>query len=144
MMSVWEDLAERLANLLETSLFLKLLGGFLLWALGPWREGYGVLLALVVLDTLTGVWAARQEGRSIRSAVMKVRGLSKLFLYFTVLLLGGLVDRALGLGVLAFALGFLVVTEALSVVENLGRIAPEHPLWGRLRGILEGKQDRAQ
>ncbi|ETN89123.1 hypothetical protein [Thermus sp. NMX2.A1] len=36
----------------------------------------------------------------------------------------------------SLVLGLLVATEALSVLENLRRIAPGLALWERLRGLL--------
>ena len=142
MSEVWADLVERWGRVLE-SLPVKLAGGFLLWAFGPWQEAYGVLIALVALDTITGVWAAFKEGRSVRSSVMKTKSLGKLGLYFAALLLAALVDKALHLGAVNLTLGLLIVTEALSVVENLRRISPGHPLWERLGRVLgrEGKSD---
>lgn len=128
---------------------LKLLAAFLGWAYGPWQDGYGVLLALVALDTLTGVWASRVEGRSIRSAILRVRTLTKLGFYAAALMTASLSDRALGgAGLLPAALAVAVVSEALSVVENLVRVYPDSPLGGVLRGLLEaragGKHDRKE
>ncbi|MBW6395553.1 phage holin family protein [Thermus sp. SYSU G05001] len=136
MSEVLADLSERFGRFFLDSWPVKLAGAFLLWAFGPWKEAYGVLVALVVLDTLTGIWASLREGRSVRSGIMKVKSLGKLFLYFAALLLAALVDKGLGLGAVDLTLGLLIATEALSVLENLQRIAPAHPLWERLRGLI--------
>lgn len=129
------DLVRRLQSWLSEAPLFKAVVGALFWVLGPLGDAHYALIGLVVLDTLTGVWAALREGR-LRSAVMKVKGLSKLFLYFGALLLAGLVDRALSLGATSLTLGLLVATEALSVVENLRRINPKLSLWERLEGVL--------
>jgi len=122
---------------------LKLAASILIWLYGPWQEGYGVLIALIGLDTATGVWASRREGRTIRSSILRVKALSKIGFYAAALLVASLTDRALqGTNLLGTALVFAIVSEALSTVENLARIFPDHPLTGALRGVLEARSGK--
>ena len=124
---------------------LKLLIGLLAWLYGPWQEAYGVLIALVVLDTITGVWAAKREGHTIRSAVLRTKSLTKVAFYATALMMASLAGRVTGLnGLLDLALTFAVVSEALSVAENLIRVYPEHPLGRYLRSLLEARAGRTK
>jgi phage-related holin len=117
---------------------LKLFLGFLAWLYGPWQEAYGVLIALVVLDTITGVWASKREGHTIRSAILRTKSLTKVGFYAVALMVASLAGRIAGLdGLLDLALTFAIISEALSVVENLIRIYPEHPLGRYLRRLLE-------
>jgi phage-related holin len=117
---------------------LKLLLGLLAWLYGPWQEAYGALLGLVVLDTVTGVWASKREGRTIRSAILRSKGMTKIAFYAIAIMVASLTGRITGLnGLLDLTLTFAIVSEALSVVENLIRIYPEHPLGRYLQGLLE-------
>jgi phage-related holin len=124
---------------------LKFFLGLLAWLYGPWQEAYGVLIALVVLDTITGVWAARREGRTIRSAVLRTRSLTKVGFYAAALMMASLAGRITGLdGLLDLALTFAIVSEALSVAENLIRVYPEHPLGRYLQGLLEARTGKKE
>jgi phage-related holin len=139
-MDVRPDLAHYAERFLLEAWPLKLLLGLLAWLYGPWQEAYGVLVALVVLDTITGVWAAKREGRTIRSAVLRSKGLTKVSFYATALMMASLAGRVTSLnGLLDLALTFAIVSEALSVTENLIRIYPEHPLGRYLQGLLEAR-----
>jgi phage-related holin len=139
-MDVRPDLAHYAERFLLEAWPLKLLLGLLAWLYGPWQEAYGVLVALVVLDTITGVWASRREGRTIRSAVLRSKGLTKVGFYAAALMMASLAGRVTGLnGLLDLALSFAIVSEALSVAENLIRLYPEHPLGRYLQGLLEAR-----
>ena len=139
-MDVRPDLAHYAERFLLEAWPLKLLLGLLAWLYGPWQEAYGVLVALVALDTITGVWAAKREGRTIRSAILRSKGLTKIAFYATALMMASLAGRITGLGgLLDLTLTFAIVSEALSVAENLIRIYPEHPLGRYLRELLEAR-----
>ena len=143
------DLAHYAERFLLEAWPLKLLTGLLTWLYGPWQEAYGVLIVLVALDTITGVWAARREGRTIRSAILRAKSLTKVGFYAAALMMASLAGRVTGLdGLLDLALTFAIVSEALSVAENLIRIYPEHPLGRYLKELLEAraweKQDRKE
>lgn len=143
------DLAHYAERFLLEAWPLKLLLGLLAWLYGPWQEAYGVLIALVVLDTITGVWASRREGRTIRSAILRAKSLTKVGFYAAALMMASLAGRITDLdGLLDLALTFAIVSEALSVAENLIRIYPEHPLGRYLKELLEArageKQDRKE
>jgi hypothetical protein len=60
--------------------------------------------------------------------------------YATALMMASLAGRVTGLnGLLDLALSFAIVSEALSVAENLIRVYPEHPLGRYLQGLLEAR-----
>jgi len=134
------DLAHYAERFLLEAWPLKVLLGLLAWLYGPWQEAYGVLIVLVVLDAITGVWASRREGRTIRSAILRTKSLTKVGFYAMTLMMASLAGRVTGLnGLLDLALTFVIVSEALSVAENLIRIFPEHPLGRYLRGLIEAR-----
>jgi phage-related holin len=139
-MDVRPDLAHHAERFFLEAWPLKLLLGLLAWLYGPWQEAYGVLIALVVLDTITGIWAAKREGRTIRSAILRSKGLTKIGFYATTLMMASLAGRVTSLnGLLDLALTFAIVSEAFSVTENLIRVYPEHPLGRYLQGLLEAR-----
>jgi phage-related holin len=142
-MDVRPDLAHYAERFLLEAWPLKLLLGLLAWLYGPWQEAYGVLIALVVLDTITGIWAAKREGHTIRSAVLRTKSLTKVGFYAAALMMASLAGRITGLdSLLDLALTFAIVSEALSVAENLIRIYPEHPLGRYLQELLEARTGR--
>ncbi len=144
-MDVRPDLAHYAERFLLEAWPLKLLLGLLAWLYGPWQEAYGVLIALVVLDTITGVWASRREGRTIRSAILRAKSLTKVGFYAAALMMASLAGRITGLnGLLDLALAFAIISEALSVAENLIRAYPEHPLGRYLKGLLEARTGKKE
>ena len=87
---------------------------------------------LIVLDTFTGLWAAFVSGRKISSAKFS-RVLTKLFGYGSVVVVCGVATRAVpgALGfqptALAAVLGFVALTEGISILENVGRMGVKTP-----------------
>ncbi len=135
------DILSRLTDLL----IVKLLVGLVIWIYSPWREAYGILGALVALDFLTGVIAARYRGHHITSAIMATKTGAKLVVYGTALAAINLAERGIGMGALftGVGLGMLIVTEALSILENLQRIYPDLPILQRLESLLRERAPRS-
>lgn len=102
-------------------------GGALFGALfGAWREAYGALLTLVVLDLITGVWCAFRH-REAKASVGLRKTAIKFFSYAVVLSSVHQVERVVGSNLpdwassytVAAAILYLAVTELMSVVENV-------------------------
>ena len=82
-------------------------------------------LALVLIDLITGVWAAKIKGEVITSSGLR-RSLVKLFIYEVAVLLGFLTQQYLTGDVIPVAsviAGFVGLTELTSCLENLNIIA---------------------
>jgi toxin secretion/phage lysis holin len=88
---------------------------------GGFDKAVAALLALVVLDYLTGLAAAAKSGELCSR--VGFRGLGKKLAIFAAVAFGQLVDQALGADLLrdmaVFSYG---ANEALSILENLDRL----------------------
>lgn len=108
------------------------------------RGAAGTALALVVIDTVTGVLAAWQTGEPVSSAKMG-RVLVKILGYSCVVLAVALTTRAFPGGTVALPfttslpLAFVIVTELVSVLENAHKAGlPIPKKWIKaLKGIGE-------
>lgn len=113
------------------------------------RGAAATALALVVIDTVTGVLAATQTGVAVSSARMG-RVLVKILGYSCVVLAVALATRAFPGGVAALPftsslpIAFVVVTELVSILENAHRMGLPIPhrwikaLKGVQKSIEEG------
>jgi len=87
---------------------------------------------LIVLDTFTGLWAALVCGKKVSSAKFS-RVLTKLFGYGSVVVVCAVATRAVPGAVgfqptaLAAVLGFVALTEGISILENVGRMGVKTP-----------------
>lgn len=112
------------------------------------RGAAATALALVVLDTVTGVLAATQTGTPVSSAKMG-RALVKVLGYSCVVLAVALATRAFpgGLAALPFTaslpIAFVVVTELVSILENAHKMGLPIPhRWIKaLRGVQKSIED---
>lgn len=129
----------------------KLAIGFLTFVFGGWQEAYGALILLVLLDIASGMYASRRQGRSITSRRMREGLVTKFVTYPASIAAMNLAEVGMHTGglFLTLLLGFLCLTEAISVLENLSRVYPDHPglrfamrLLGQQRGDLERKGGR--
>lgn len=137
---------ESITNLFTSAWWVKALLGLLVFLFGAWQQAYGALVALIVLDFFTGVWASKRRGRPVTSKVMGLKTGQKVGLYGVVIAIANLADKGVPgpdflLGV---ALAMLVVAEALSAVENLSRIYPDHPVLAWLRQALGSRLEQLQ
>lgn len=96
------------------------------------REAAYAVLALMLMDLLTGVLAAVAERTLVTSYGIK-RTLMKMAAYFCVIAVVGIVPRHIqGLsGIEAFsvgtAIGVIILTEAKSILENVRRMGFDLP-----------------
>ena len=87
---------------------------------------------LVLLDTATGVWAAFVSGRRVSSARFS-RVFSKLLGYGSVMVVCGVATHvapgaeALQPLAVSAVLGFVTMTEGISILENVGRMGVKAP-----------------
>lgn len=124
----WDQIVWVFRRLGECSLW-KLLAGAILTAAqflcGDMRPALSAILVLAGMDFLTGFAYAVMK-REVSSSRL-LRGGLKLAIYGNLLVLGHqfAVSELVGIGVAVSGLidGYLMLTEAVSVVENLDRIA---------------------
>ncbi|MBN9503834.1 MAG: hypothetical protein BGO01_08845 [Armatimonadetes bacterium 55-13] len=104
--------------------------------------------ALILLDTATGFWAALVSGKRVSSAKFS-RVLTKLLGYGSVVVVCGVASHAVpgaaGFQPVAISgvLGFVVLTEGISILENVGRMGVKAPpfLMDWLRKRLKEKPE---
>jgi phage-related holin len=97
---------------------------------GPMTDGHRALFLALLLDLITGIAVAVKK-HTLSSAVMRQRTLSKLFAYGCLLALVYWLERAIAGGPYEFAsnltlnatLIYLVVTESVSVLENVAHVS---------------------
>ena len=94
---------------------------------GGWSSLLSILLAFVVIDYISGILAAGQEGRL--SSEVGLWGIPKKVAIFGVVAVAHLIDTALGDAHLFrdAAIFFYLANEVLSITENAGRIGVPIP-----------------
>jgi toxin secretion/phage lysis holin len=115
-------------------------GGFVGWAFGGWSVLLQVLLALVVIDYLTGLLASGVEGKL--SSKVGFKGIAKKLMIFSLVAVGHLIDKLIGDGSMVqnAIIFFFVGNEVLSVVENAGRSGlPIPPVLTKAVEVLQSK-----
>lgn len=108
---------------------------------GGWSFALQVLIIFVFLDYVTGMVASGTEGKLSSQAGFK--GIFRKVLIFVLVTMGHLVDGYLGTGNSMFrdgVIAFFVANEALSIVENSGRMGlPIPPVITRMVDALKDK-----
>lgn len=90
-------------------------------SLAPAKELFAVTLALIFIDLITGILAARKQGKQIKSAGIR-RTVSKLCIYMTAIAVGFWIESIMLKGFLPvsnIAAGLISVVEGKSIFENL-------------------------
>ena len=126
MKTVWTNL----------QLIIAVVGGWVGWFLGGTDGFLYALIALVVIDYITGVMCAVLEKRL--SSGVGARGIFKKVLIFMLVGIGSIIDRQIiGDGsVLRTAVVFFYISnEGISIIENSGRIGL--PIPQKLKDVLE-------
>lgn len=87
------------------------------------------MLFLIVVDFITGLWAAIKEHKPITSSKLS-RSVSKTLVYFTTVVVVHvthkyMLDGVEFLPIDSFAIGFIALTELKSIFENLNRISKQ-------------------
>lgn len=99
--------------------------------------------AMIFIDTLTGMLAARKRGERITSAALR-RTISKMVVYQLAILSGFILERYMladALPVAKLAAGWVGVTEFKSIIENLSTIQGT-PILGDVLKKLGSENDR--
>lgn len=107
---------------------------------GGWSAALGTLFFFVLSDYLSGVVASATNGELSSKAGLK--GISKKVLIFVIVAVAHHTDQRLGTGT-TFRDGFVtffVANEALSIIENAGRMGiPLPPRFAEMIEQLKGK-----
>lgn len=103
------------------------LAGAAVYIWGPADEWLYALIAMIVLDYISGVIAA-MINHELSSAV-GFRGILKKVLFFILAGVSNIADTLLGLGGMGqnAVIGFLIANEGLSILENAGRCGLKKP-----------------
>lgn len=90
----------------------------------PAKEMILASLALIVLDLITGLWAAKKQQIPITSGGIR-RTVTKLFVYESAILIGYIAQHYLmqdKVPIASIISGFIGMTETLSCLENINII----------------------
>lgn len=92
-----------------------------------YTEALIAITMLMVLDAVLGVWASKHEGAAITSQRF-ADSVKKGIVYFMAISAGYFVDLTVPLDLVqATMVGFVGVTEFISVLENVGRMGYQTP-----------------
>jgi len=97
-----------------------------------------IFVGLLVLDFITGIMASKKRGENITSSRMRDMGY-KWITYLVILLVGGCLDIVIGtVWIHTAALGWIMVSEGVSILENCEEILGKKiPFLGRIRIIID-------
>ncbi len=119
------------------------IGGIATYIWGPWDELIIALVAMVIIDYITGVIKAAAQGKL--SSAVGFRGLLKKVAIFLLVAVGVMVDRvipATNEAVRSAVIFFYIANEGLSILENAGELGL--PLPAALKKSLEKMQDKEE
>lgn len=119
------------------------IGGIATYIWGPWDALIIALVAMVIIDYITGVIKAAVQGKL--SSAVGFRGLLKKVAIFLLVAVGVMVDRvipATNEAVRSAVIFFYIANEGLSILENAGELGL--PLPAALKKSLEKMQDKEE
>jgi toxin secretion/phage lysis holin len=106
---------------------LTVLGGVVTFLFGAWSQALNILIALVVIDYLTGMAAGAINGE-LKSRV-GLFGIARKVYIFAMVAVGHLVDLLLilskveiGYAVMSVVIIAYCINEVLSIIENAGKM----------------------
>lgn len=125
---------------------LKIAGGFFVvianFLFGSIQgKTLGAIITLIVIDFITALYAARKTGEAIKSA-KAFRTPLKIIIYCGLIASGHLTDSVLPFAIVSDTIiGFLAITELISILENASKTGFGIPqkLLGRLEEIKDSK-----
>lgn len=111
--------------------FLKVIAAALItisFLIGDFHtQGVVAVAMLMIIDTLFGVMATYYEGQAITSRRFS-RVVQKGFVYFMAISAGYFTDLTIGWQVVqSTMIGFIAVTEFISILENMSRMGYQTP-----------------
>ncbi|EFS20615.1 toxin secretion/phage lysis holin [Fusobacterium gonidiaformans 3-1-5R] len=113
--------------------------GFLVWLIGGFDLLAKVLLALMLLDFLTGLWVGYKQ--KILNSKRAYKGLQKKFLILVLLCGASLMHKLVpGIGFRSLVGLFYCATEMLSIIENCAKCGV--PIPKKLKKALEQVRDK--
>ena len=108
--------------------------GLLSYIFGGLDMLFTALLVCVVLDYLTGVFAALYEKRL--NSEVGFRGILKKVVILLIVALAHMIENAAGVsGIRDLVIGFYIANEGISILENAGRM--NVPVARKLTKVLE-------
>ena len=119
------------------------IGGIVTYIWGPWDALIIALVAMGVIDYITGVIKAAVQGKL--SSLVGFKGLLKKVAIFLLVAVGVMVDRvipATNEAVRSAVIFFYIANEGLSILENAGELGL--PLPAALKKSLEKMQDKEE
>ena len=119
------------------------IGGIVTYIWGPWDALIVALVAMVIIDYITGGIKAAVQGKL--SSAVGFRGLLKKVAIFLLVAVGVMVDRvipATNEAVRSAVIFFYIANEGLSILENAGELGL--PLPAALKKSLEKMQDKEE
>lgn len=124
-----------------TSIF-SLLGSFTTFLFGGWDSLVVILLTFVIIDYVTGVIASAVEGKL--SSKVGFKGIAQKIIIFALVAVSSLLDQVLGnqYFIRDATIFFYLVNEALSIIENAGRVGLPVPAF--LVRIIEMLRNRSE
>lgn len=141
-LSTCKEIAQPFVDSFISKTFLAVLGvsaGFLFGV--DFYQFVWVIVALVVLDTITGIWGAKASGEMISSKRF-ITSVPKLLRYLIFIAAGHLLQSLIGINLYIenAILIYLATTEFISVAENLGKAGMPIPM--RLLKRIEELRDK--
>lgn len=110
-----------------------IIGTVIAKALGGWDMALKVLVAMVVLDYITGITLAIFEKKL--SSEIGFKGLFKKMMIFALVYVAVLADQATNTDIIrTITIMFYIANEGISVLENAGKLGVPYP--ARLKNIL--------
>ena len=119
------------------------IGGAAAYLWGPWDALITALIALIVIDYVTGVICAAVNGKLNSSVGFK--GLMKKALIFALVAVAGIADSvipAANQAIRAAVILFYTANEAISIMENAAELGL--PVPKRLKGMLTKAQNESE
>ena len=104
------------------SIAFAAVGGGIAYALGGWDKWAVALVALIIIDYVTGVVKAIYNKNL--SSEIGFKGICKKVLILCVVALAVVLQREIGLPIREVTICFYIANEGLSLVENVAEVIP--------------------
>ncbi len=120
--------------LMNIKIFLSVIGGVIMAALGGCDKLLLILACFVVVDYISGVVLAIKQGKL--NSKTGFLGLLKKAMIFLVVIIAHLLDELTGLGAIrSMTVFFYISNEGISIFENLGKLEVKIPQ--KIKEVLE-------
>lgn len=125
--------------LVNVKIYLAVIGGLIMAALGGCDKLLLILACFVVVDYISGVVLAIKQGKlNSRTGFI---GLLKKAMIFLVVIIAHLLDELTGIDAIrSMTVFFYISNEGISIVENLGKLDVKIPQ--KLKDVLEQLEDK--